>query len=140
MISVNIGLVKSNLDSPCWIWQGSIDPSGYGRVANYYSKGSHERAYRLTYKSLMDCKLTKEEHLHHKCEVKSCVNPTHLELSTNAQHRIKHGNFTQEGKCKLHSLSVVKSYSCAKGGKQFHCSHCKALAAQRYRKRKEVKP
>lgn len=62
----------------CWRWIGSMDGKGYGRF-----KG--EPAHRVTYREARG-EIPPGHHIHHKCEVKCCVNPNHLEALPASQH------------------------------------------------------
>lgn len=65
-------------NSGCWLWLGPVDDWGYGR---FFVDGSLRRAHRVAYKAhvgpipdgMLVC---------HKCDVPSCVNPSHLFLGT----------------------------------------------------------
>ncbi len=58
----------------CWIWQRAISDNYYGKIKNKY-------AHRVIYELFKD-KIPDDLQLDHKCEVKFCVNPDHLEPVT----------------------------------------------------------
>jgi hypothetical protein len=63
-------------ESPCWIWQRSTDPKGYGRIGVGHS-GS-QLAHRALYERLVG-PIPASHDLDHLCAVRCCVNPAHLE-------------------------------------------------------------
>ena len=58
-------------NSGCWLWMGSTDRHGYGRL-------NHVRAHRISYRAFKG-KIPAGMVLDHLCRVKCCVNPDHLE-------------------------------------------------------------
>ncbi len=66
-------------ETPCWIWQGYVDPNGYGQI------GRNKRAHRVVYEALCD-PIPAGLELDHLCRVPTCVNPSHLEPVTRAEN------------------------------------------------------
>jgi len=65
----------------CWIWQGAKSIKGYGRMQYKDTRWLvHRLAYTLFYGKLL------ANQGGHKCEVKSCCNPEHIEDQTNSQN------------------------------------------------------
>lgn len=61
------------VQSGCWLWSGTIDAKGYGRV--FWKGRTTARAHRVSYE--IHCgKVSKQ--LDHICRVRHCVNPNHL--------------------------------------------------------------
>lgn len=74
-------------ETPCWIWQLHTNRDGHGRVQ--VADGRFVMAHRAMYEEARG-PLGPEVHLHHLCDVPSCVNPDHLEPVTPAEHRQRH--------------------------------------------------
>lgn len=68
--------------SGCWIWMRSLGPTGYGQLWN----GSFmEGAHRCSWKAFKGPIPAELDVLHH-CDVRCCVNPSHLYLGTHQQN------------------------------------------------------
>ena len=74
-------------NSGCWIWLGHRDRKGYGA---YKQSTAHRVAYRA-YVGPVDPALT----IDHLCKNKSCVNPQHLEQTTNHENQRRSDRATQ---------------------------------------------
>ncbi len=75
------GPIHPELKSPCWLWKAGTNKKGYGRFG-FYGKArfAHRLAYEFLHGSFGDLDL------HHKCGIKRCVNPEHLEPLRRGPH------------------------------------------------------
>lgn len=71
----------------CWLWQGCKDGRGYGKVSLEKRKGKvvKERTHRIMYMAVHG-PIPNNMVVRHKCDVKGCCNPDHLELGTKSQN------------------------------------------------------
>lgn len=76
--------VSSEPNTGCWLWSGSVSKNGYG-VLTIGSRSDATRrrvyAHRIAY-LLYKGEIPKGLEPDHKCRVRSCVNPDHLEAVT----------------------------------------------------------
>lgn len=69
-------------NSGCWLWTSYLNKSGYGQIR--HGKTS-SRAHRVIYEAHRG-KIPDGLTLDHKCSVRCCVNPDHLEPVTIAEN------------------------------------------------------
>lgn len=74
-------------DTRCWIWDGHLNPDGYGRV----SKGRkwHRLVHRVVYE-LLKGPIPDGYVCHHTCQRLDCCRPEHLQLVTRSEHQRLH--------------------------------------------------
>lgn len=70
-------------NSGCWIWLERCNESGYAYVSY---RGKNQRAHRLFFERAKGA-IPKGLTLDHKCRVRCCVNPNHLEPVTQTENR-----------------------------------------------------
>lgn len=68
----------------CWIWQGYVDPNGYGRVYDPATR-LEVWAHRASYSFYVGPIEPKHE-IDHECQTTRCINPEHLASVTKAEH------------------------------------------------------
>jgi hypothetical protein len=79
--------IKVNLDD-CWLYAGTIDDHGYGRVYRWSKEKQHMGtvlAHQVMYENTVG-KIPEGLELNHLCEVPLCINPEHLEAVTHKQN------------------------------------------------------
>lgn len=68
----------------CWIWLGSLGSGGYGLVG-FKKRNTSQVAHRFVYESIKG-PIPEGLELDHKCRVRSCVNPDHMEPVTRLEN------------------------------------------------------
>jgi hypothetical protein len=80
-------------NSGCWIWLGNIKKNGYGSLTvgekNLY-------AHRLSYE-ISNGPIPKGKVLDHKCRVRCCCNPDHLEPVTQHENVLRGKRWREKG-------------------------------------------
>ncbi len=116
-------------NSGCWLWALSLSPKGYA----YMSVGGKKlRTNRISY-ALHKGPVPDGLDVDHKCNVRCCVNPDHLQLLTHRENILRSQNFcalkAKQTLCKRgHPLSGENLKIDGVGGRQ--CRQC-VLASQR---------
>lgn len=67
-------------DHGCRRWTGAINDRGYAVVNRRTSGGGTSLAHRLAYEMAAGESVPAHLHVHHKCAVADCVEPTHLQV------------------------------------------------------------
>lgn len=69
-------------NSGCWLWTGALDHYGYGLTTR---NGKQIKAHRAVYE-MHRGPIPKALDIDHKCRLKCCVNPDHLEPVTRGEN------------------------------------------------------
>ena len=72
--------------SGCWLWEGTLSLSGYGRLWIGGTRGRRHQAHRLTYE-MHKGPIPEGLEIDHLCRVPACVNPDHLEAVTHRENQ-----------------------------------------------------
>jgi hypothetical protein len=79
-------------NSGCWLWDAGIDAYGYGRIASGKRPGEKLKAHRLSYE--LHCgPISHGANVLHRCDVRLCVNPSHLFLGS---HQDNHADMVRK--------------------------------------------
>lgn len=77
--------VSPEPNSGCWLWTAAVNDSGYAICSvNRKAKRAHRILYVLIGRTIPD-----GLQLDHKCRVRCCVNPDHLEPVTNRENTLR---------------------------------------------------
>ena len=118
------------LQDGCWLFIGRMNNNGYG---HYHMTDEIKLAHRITYEKQYGS-LKPGEELHHKCGVKLCVNPEHLERTTLYNHPGTIGT-TNRNKTHCpsgHEYTPENTYK-APSSNERHCKICKEKHRRRWR-------
>lgn len=91
------------LSTPCWLWTGTRNDSGYGTLS---WNGKTRLVHRLAYEASRGV-IPEGRHLDHLCRIRHCFNPEHLEPKT-PRGNVRSSPFT------IASRNAAKTH-CSKG-------------------------
>ena len=94
-------------ESGCWIWTGTSNPHGYGKITHqkqsiFMHRYSYERFKGVIPENMNVC---------HRCDTPCCVNPEHLFLGTqgdNLRDMIKKGRNVGSKKLNISQVKEIK--------------------------------
>lgn len=75
--------------SGCWLWIGAVNHRGYGTIS---IRRTANGAHRYAYERLVG-EIPAGFHLDHRCRVRCCVNPAHLEPVTPRENLMRGDTF-----------------------------------------------
>jgi hypothetical protein len=103
-LTVNSVVEYAGYVTPCWIWIGARNNSGYGRIS-FWDKSRKKVSKRTAHSvagELMHGKPPDGQEWGHKCGNRACINPEHLE------HVTRRANiWERDDRAKLRARSVV---------------------------------
>ena len=123
----------------CWLWVKSKDGSGYGQ---YHTSGNKMCRAHRTYYAIIFGKIGIGMTIDHLCRVRSCVNPSHLEMVTGKENTLRGESFSavnhRKDYCKNgHAFNKENTYFYKMGR---FCRACNNISSSKYyhQKRRKV--
>jgi hypothetical protein len=80
-------------DTPCWVWQLHLMPTGYGQMAVPGNRSKKEYAHRWYYEQAKGA-IPQGMYLDHLCRNRACCNPDHLEV-VSPRENCRRGSLTK---------------------------------------------
>ena len=121
----------------CWTWIRGRGKGGYGQVN---IAGRTRRAHRVSYEIAYGVILTPDQLLHHTCKNKSCINPKHLEITSQTTHTDSavYGN-KEKTYCMYGHKFTPENTRWNRRGRSRECYECKKQRLRRkyHRNKKE---
>ena len=130
-------------NSGCWLWMGDVSPAGYGVLyLRGVSMGRKQYAHRVAHE-LFKGPIPKNLEIDHKCRVRCCCNPDHLEAVTRRENLLRGLGGRLKARVthcpRGHEYSTENTYIEPKGGGK-HCRECDRLRGKLRRKAMGIVP
>lgn len=125
-------------DDGCWIWQGYVDPCGYGRSSRL--QRVERMAHRLSYR-IFCVPIPEGMSIDHLCRTRSCVNPEHLEMVPIRENIMRGRTIAATNAAKTHckrghEFTPENTYRTAQGNRG--CIACRRQRQAIYDRRKRM--
>ena len=113
----------------CWLWDGAINSSGYGHIGQGGKYAPVLQAHRVSW-AMYNGPIPSDLEIDHKCRVRSCVNPRHLELVTHTENVRRGLSRSSPLVCRNGHPRTNDNTYLYKGWR--HCKVCRGAATRRY--------
>lgn len=115
-----------NEQSGCWEWLMSLDPDGYGQIK---VNGKVYRAHRWAYMQLVGS-IPEGNQLDHRCRVRHCVNPAHLDPVDHSENQ-RRGVYARKEFCINGHAYLPENLRVDERGRR-RCRQCERDKYRRY--------
>lgn len=125
--------------SGCWLWLKAITVNtGYGQLE---VAGKTKKAHRLAYE-LFAGTIPEGHDIHHKCQLRCCANPDHLEAITRRKHLLIGGSPVAANAVKTHckrghEFNAVNTYVTKSGARW--CKECGRMHVRNFYRKTQDK-
>lgn len=134
--------VERRGDTECWLWLGSVDRKGYGRLMPRHAESC--KAHRYSY-ALHRGPIPVNAVILHTCDVPGCVNPAHLRAGSVADNtrdmvsKGRHRRPLKDGICRRGHLLTPDNLIIRPGHEGKRCRICQSAAYRAYRERRKAR-
>lgn len=136
-----LDLIEDSDLTLCIEWP-HVYPNGYAYGWGRGRDRKNWRAHRVAFR-VWNGELSDEQHVHHVCGTKSCINPLHLRALNPRDHMLHHalkGDSVVAVMARRTSCPQGHSYSHVDARGHRHCRPCEAAASRRYRAARRTHP